>query len=249
VTPGWCYVDPSRGAGATSIVANCPATEKRVVRFVGSTANQQLLIECTETAQNSVPTSGAQRNIGDPCTPGDEFNPNFSGFEVTEVNIQTGTTSCNSGVCLVANFQGRTTCPYGQPADPSGSGMADPTIPAEDRCYLPGAAQAPANAIAVPVTPQLVRRSPADAVYCSCRCDGPAGTGPFCACPSGFECRHLVDQYGTSTADQGAGSYCLKAGTEVADPTEFSSATECSATSPATCGLDKHPSPAEPDAG
>lgn len=32
---GWCYVDEALGVGNPSIVANCPATEKRIIRFVG----------------------------------------------------------------------------------------------------------------------------------------------------------------------------------------------------------------------
>ncbi len=34
--PGFCYVDPANGAGSTAIVAKCPDTEKRNLRFVGN---------------------------------------------------------------------------------------------------------------------------------------------------------------------------------------------------------------------
>jgi hypothetical protein len=37
IPPGYCYVDPANGAGNTpSIVAKCPATEPRILRFVGN---------------------------------------------------------------------------------------------------------------------------------------------------------------------------------------------------------------------
>jgi hypothetical protein len=43
---------------------------------------------------------------------------------------------------------------------------------------------------------------------CSCRCDGPAGTGPFCACAAGFSCQHQLDDLGLGGAEL-AGSYCV----------------------------------------
>ena len=47
-------------------------------------------------------------------------------------------------------------------------------------------------------------------VYCSCRCDGPAGAGPFCACPSGFECTPFMADVGLASTKAVAGSYCMK---------------------------------------
>ena len=43
---------------------------------------------------------------------------------------------------------------------------------------------------------------------CSCRCDGPAGTGPFCACAAGYACQHEVDDLGLGEPGL-AGSYCV----------------------------------------
>jgi hypothetical protein len=43
---------------------------------------------------------------------------------------------------------------------------------------------------------------------CSCRCDGPAGTGPFCACDSGFSCEHQIDDIGVGSLNL-VGSYCI----------------------------------------
>jgi hypothetical protein len=33
--PGYCYVDPEKGLGDPTLVHNCPATQKRLLRFVG----------------------------------------------------------------------------------------------------------------------------------------------------------------------------------------------------------------------
>jgi hypothetical protein len=48
---GWCYVDPSQSSKASDeIVKDCPATEKRVIRFVGDSAENgtaTLFISCS----------------------------------------------------------------------------------------------------------------------------------------------------------------------------------------------------------
>jgi hypothetical protein len=46
---------------------------------------------------------------------------------------------------------------------------------------------------------------------CTCRCDGPAGAGPFCSCSDGFICRDEVGDLGVSDPAL-AGSYCVPAG-------------------------------------
>ena len=43
---------------------------------------------------------------------------------------------------------------------------------------------------------------------CSCRCDGEEGTGSFCTCSAGFECRAEVRDLGLSSPAL-AGSYCV----------------------------------------
>ena len=43
---------------------------------------------------------------------------------------------------------------------------------------------------------------------CSCRCDGPEGRGPFCACTAGFTCTALIEDLGLGDV-YFAGSYCL----------------------------------------
>ncbi|HEX7668282.1 MAG TPA: hypothetical protein VF395_01805, partial [Polyangiaceae bacterium] len=137
--------------------------------------------------------------------PGDEARSGFSGYSTSEVNIESRSPSCESGVGLVYGFTGRVTCPYGQPPDPGTPTLADP---ANQTCLTPGGV--PVN---VPVNPQLVSRRPSDSVYCSCRCDGPDTTALYCRCPGGFECKHLVTDYGFGSA-QFAGSFCIKSGTD-----------------------------------
>jgi hypothetical protein len=46
---GWCYVDADRGFGSEALVENCPATQKRLLRFVGSglQANSTTFVACT----------------------------------------------------------------------------------------------------------------------------------------------------------------------------------------------------------
>jgi hypothetical protein len=150
----------------------------------------------TTTADQGAP-------LGARCFPSDESNPAFPGFAATEVNVEDGTSQCASGICLAANFQGRTDCPYGA------------------TCSTREGAPVTAT-----VAPQLVARSPETAVYCSCRCDGPAGTGPFCACPGGLTCEPLVPDMGAG-ARALSGSYCLRAGTAVTDPASLSGGAVC----------------------
>src|SRR5690349_5640823 len=65
--------------------------------------------------------------VGDPCIPEFEFDPNFPGFSKDEISIESRSFQCRTRVCLVANFQGRVSCKYGQ-----NTGTA-----AGDRCRTP----------------------------------------------------------------------------------------------------------------
>lgn len=181
--------------------------------------------------------------VGAPCIPEDEYNQNFNGFALTEVNVESRSFQCETRVCIVNHFQGRVSCPYGQD-DPMGSNLP-PTDRA--RCRVPGSSgdtcvdpsgnvirdagtcQAPntnVDEIKVPVDPQLVFRSAEDTVYCSCRCKGPDPTAVYCECPSGFECAELVREIGVEGRGQLVGSYCVKPGT-VYDPIHPPDPQEC----------------------
>jgi len=160
--------------------------------------------------------AGENRAMGEACFPDDEWMPLFSGYGLTEVSIEIPSAECASSICLIEHFRGRTTCPYGQAAPSGGEQAGDPI------CALPdGTAR-----VAVAVEPQFVERRPEDTVYCSCRCAGPEGTGPFCACPAGFECTELVPDLGPLGVQNFGGSYCTKQG-KAYDPSVSNVLTSC----------------------
>lgn len=154
--------------------------------------------------------------VGDPCIPEDEYRQQVPGYAVTEVNVESRSFQCETRVCLVNHFQGRVSCPYGQTEDQTerclnGTDKCDSSSGLG--CRVPGTDGSRAeDRIQVPVRPQLLARSADDAVYCSCRCDGPDSNARYCECPSGFACVELVEDLGLG-AGQLAGSYCIKDGT------------------------------------
>jgi hypothetical protein len=198
---GFCYPDPARDPGADpALVAKCKDTEKQVLNFSGEETPRPdsfVVIGCgaVEQAVGLGPKSGGA--VGTPCVPSLEQDASFNGFQLSEVAVEVGSAACGTGLCLVDHFQGRTSCTYGQTLDETASGSAF--------CGVPGTS----SPLVVPVDPQLTTRRARDAVYCSCRCDG-AGPGPFCACPSGFECVPLVPNMGNDQVAPVAGSYCAK---------------------------------------
>lgn len=155
--------------------------------------------------------------VGDPCVPEDEYQKDFSGFSVEEVNVESRSFQCETRICLVNHFQGRVSCPYGN--DTSTVNVGKGEKPGD--CYIPGSGDrieiapvAPATTpTAVAVDPQVKKRQSADAVYCSCRCDGPDAKARYCECPSGFGCVKLVDKLPLGKSGQLAGSYCIREGT------------------------------------
>jgi hypothetical protein len=185
--------------------------------FPSSTTAVAVLLAASLTAcSGSTLDTGATRStstssgVGDPCVLTDEARPGFSAYAASEVNIETRSPSCETTLCLANHFAGRTTCPYGGTS-----------------CSTTGT---PPSTVTVSVPPQLVDRPPSSAVYCSCRCDGIAGSGPLCACPSGFSCEPLVQDFGASGDKSLAGSYCVKNGTEVKNVSDLESGTRCDAT-------------------
>jgi hypothetical protein len=147
----------------------------------------------TGEPENSPAPTPKKRTLGSVCEPLSELDPEFSGFHVEEVSIDEHTPVCASGTCVIQGFQGRVSCPYGQSDASGGCTLAHSREP-----------------VLVSVYPQLVARPPEVAALCSCHCAGP-GPGPFCACSSGFECAHLVDDLGFGSRDI-VGSFCLPKG-------------------------------------
>lgn len=171
--------------------------------------------------------------VGDPCVPEDEYLTGFSGFDDSEVNVESKSFQCQTRVCLVNHFAGRVTCPYGQKAVYAEDGSTDPRFPEcmgpLDRrnsadCQPGGAAhalncQVPErdgsrweDRINVEVPEQYQERQAVDAVYCSCRCAGEDKNARYCECGTGFICEKLVDNLGHGKG-QLSGSYCVKEGT------------------------------------
>jgi hypothetical protein len=225
---GWCYVDPAAGLGNPSLVLSCSSTERRLVRFAAPLTGQaHYVIACealTPLTVGSRPV--APGPIGASCLPGDELRVDFSGFGETEASVELGSPECDSGVCLVNAFRGRASCPYGQPADPNDPTRPDPSY--EPACLTPAMDSAGSAPVTVAVTAQLTVRRPEEAVYCSCRCNGPEGAGPYCACPTGFECAPLVKELGLKSGDSFAGFYCVKAGTHIPNTSTVSGGLTCS---------------------
>jgi hypothetical protein len=155
--------------------------------------------------------------IGDPCLPEQEFAADFSGFAIGEVNVESRSFQCESRICLVNNFQGRVSCPYGQRGTaPSVEGVEDPN----QVCVIPGGnAGAEQDLVIPPVSPWRRGRQPNMAVYCSCRCNGPDPNARYCECPGGFSCEELVPNFGADFGGtQLAGSYCVRSGTAIDSP-------------------------------
>ncbi len=169
------------------------------------------LLRTLALAVGLAPLGCGVTGVGDPCIPEDEYQKGFSGYGVTETNVESRSFQCETRICLVNHFQGRVSCPYGQ--DPTEAAAAAAKKGASDtdpkHCRLP----ATETAIEVPVEPQLLQRTTDKAVYCSCRCDGPDSKARYCQCPNGFSCTKLVDNLGLGKG-QLAGSYCIREGSE-----------------------------------
>ncbi len=160
--------------------------------------------------------------IGDPCIPEDEYQQYFSGYSETEVNLESRSFQCETRLCLVNHFRGRVTCPYGQ--------VENDSRPEDQLCHVPGT-EGGDNRIQVPVNKQYTGRSPANSVYCSCRCGGPDPNGRYCKCPTGFQCVNLLDYVERLGSKELAGAYCVKDGTEYIEG-ETDKGTTCNVTDP-----------------
>jgi hypothetical protein len=156
----------------------------------------------------------SNEGVGDPCTPEQEYNADFNGFEEKEVNVESRSFQCRTRVCLVNHFRGRVSCRYGQSADGTAPTNANPcTVPGTETPVTGNAADTRKKG---QVPAQCVDRSADKTVYCSCRCADINGNRPgnqaFCDCPDGFTCEPLVTSIGQGNEGL-TGSYCIKAGT------------------------------------
>lgn len=170
--------------------------------------------------------------VGDPCTPEDEYQPTFSGFAATEVNVESRSFQCETRVCLVNHFRGRVSCPLGQDAEVAkkaadysvkrssdgGAKITDTFSATEVNqvCHIPGSSGNRAEVVQTSVVPQCRDRQADLAVYCSCRCAGSDPSAKYCECPSGFTCTPFPELDLGAAVAQGSGnlsgSYCVKDG-------------------------------------
>jgi hypothetical protein len=150
-------------------------------------------------------TGCSASGVGDPCIPEQEYNEQFLGFSQKEVNVESKSFQCQTRVCLVNHFQGRTSCPYGG-----------------TNCTVPGTDKKPtaSDGSAIDVKAACSNRAAAKAVYCSCRCanvEGKTDDGAnYCKCGDGYTCTQLVGAVGAQQLGL-TGAYCIKAGTDYSD--------------------------------
>jgi hypothetical protein len=198
-------------------------------------------------------TGCATTGIGDPCVPEQEYRPDFIGFSVNEVSVESKSFQCLTRLCLVNHFQGRVSCRYGQ--DANGGPPTNGACGCKDihgmtaGCCTPGIPQAvtgpidPATGMPVDtekkktVPSQCSLRTADKAVYCSCRCANAQNLtndgANYCTCPDGFSCTQLVTSIGSQ--DMGlTGAYCIKSGTQY-DPNR-GCGTPCNAGGGGNCG-------------
>jgi len=78
--------------------------------------------------------------VGDACTPEDEYKEQFSGFTLQSAFIESRSFQCQTRLCLVNHFQGRTSCPKGQaaPKNCNPSGGKDGACEAGETCKAAG---------------------------------------------------------------------------------------------------------------
>jgi hypothetical protein len=177
--------------------------------------------------------------IGDPCIPEDEYRTDFPGYTYTQVSVESRSFQCKSRVCLVAYFNGRVSCPYGQDIPTAQDPNSKCYLPGTPASTQPGASGACSNCVTGTVVSQFTHRQTEDAVYCSCRCDGPDSSVKYCDCPSGYSCESLVSSFGIEGGGgQLVGSYCVKEGTQIGDPASEIDQTPCSSQLPTSgaCG-------------
>jgi hypothetical protein len=189
---GWCYIAPAQGLGAAAAVASCEAGPPAKVNLAGQASAEDgelAFIACNDSSLLPTPSP-----LGSVCVADLEKEPDFHGFRLDEVTVSEQP-SCESGLCLVAHFLGRVSCPYGQRPDDL------------SQCFLPGS---DAN-VSVEVAAQLLARPPSLASTCSCRCAGP-GPGPFCECAADQECVDLIPDLGLPNSERLVGSYCALRG-------------------------------------
>ncbi len=144
--------------------------------------------------------------MGAPCTPTLEKDPAFAGFRVTETTIEAGAPECGGGVCLVNHFQGRVSCPLGQPKPvdenglvgcvPDTDGQGAPldsqgSCGAGDVCKLAGSFSPACD----PADAGADTQCQAQGVGSKCNAEG------FCECATTSDCLAITVDGGAASCD------------------------------------------------
>jgi hypothetical protein len=135
----------------------------------------------------ALPLACQSGGVGDPCTPEDEHDSHFAGFDVGQTYIESRSFQCATRLCIVNHFQGRVSCPLGQAAadvqDCGGPGGAEDALcdaARGERCEESGD-------LSVPCDP----RDPASCAALGLTCDGARGLcvcGPDTVPQPGYHC-------------------------------------------------------------
>jgi hypothetical protein len=184
---GWYYDDFSpaaqscRGEGSARI-----AFTEGAAPPPGIIAKLRCLHADTDDGEGSVleclpgPEVASAEHVGDPCFT--HVVPE-GGFYDSMAYVEPVSESCGGAACIVYHLGGdpRDGCERPSSCEPSDSN----DCPVDPGCAQPGDIE--------------------ERVYCSCRCDGPAGL-PTCACPDDYSCVPLIHT-GPLNAQ---GSYCVR---------------------------------------
>lgn len=115
--------------------------------------------------------------IGDPCTPEDEFSPSFTGFKVAQENIESRSFQCESRICLANHFQGRVTCPLGQPTKQICAGLDGTCTDTSESCVLAGE-----------FAPECAANDECAAYAGTCNANGYCDCNDNAQCPENYVC-------------------------------------------------------------
>lgn len=126
--------------------------------------------------------------VGDPCMPESiPVSAGGQGFFQSEIYLETSSVQCRTRVCMINQLACNTTpCPTNVLGNPNR--ICEDIVPPADASNCVSQAQVD------------------DSIYCTCRCDGPAGSADFCTCPDGFDCKQVLASGGVGIV----GSYCIK---------------------------------------
>lgn len=142
------------------------------------------------------PSSCQTGGIGDPCIPEDEYRGDFSGFQVSQENIESRSFQCESRICLVNHFQGRVSCPLGQAGLDQPGGRELCAAP-DSSCSEEGESCAVSATFAPTCTAETAEQN------CASDICNDAG---FCECSSNADCpeNYICDDRGGTDDDGNA---------------------------------------------